>query len=62
MSLTDEQRERLRLYRTVSQLRGSDDMLWLLDLVDSLEKENEQLRRSLAGRAAESGSTTPTIR
>ena len=59
MSLTDEQRLRLAKLEVYfatgneSLFEGLHESGWRIDLVNSLEDENEQLRRSLAGRAAE---------
>ena len=53
MSLTDEQRERIAALEDCyehgySLPNGLNDIRFLLDLVDSLEKENKQLRNELS--------------
>ena len=47
MSLTDEQRVQVEALRR-NGFPSHANALWLLDLVDSLEKENKQLRNELS--------------
>ena len=49
MSLTDEQRAQLREIKETSTLLWTRQLtIWLLDLVDSLEKENSTQKEELS--------------